>query len=330
MTNAIDRAASVLMGATMMTLAWLAAADAAGFDCQQARTPRERAICGDPSLSLADDRLASSYRSDVARVSPEAALVIRNDQRAWLKDLDALCTPGTSADPFRACLLRAYGERQRALDDLVQQHGPFTFFIVHRSLVKRMSDDTLVSTAEYPQIDRPQSPAQRAWNRSVERSPDKASSCDDGAGEMDEARSVRFATSMIISTSLDTYFYCTGTPHGTGMRVSSADMLTPSLHKLTPEELFKSGAPWKAFVGAAVAAGVRAAAESGGYSPPEIPKPTDDFGTDMSKWALGTDGVTVEFDPYELNMGRNFEPRVLVTWRELAPFLKTGIGLPPP
>lgn len=68
-------------------LASLAApALAASFDCSQARTPVERAICADPSLSAQDEQLALLFEQ--AKLHGERSEVIRQ-QKGWLKTRDA-------------------------------------------------------------------------------------------------------------------------------------------------------------------------------------------------------------------------------------------------
>ena len=55
---------------------------AASFDCGQARTPVERAICTDPSLSAQDEQLALLFEQ--AKLHGERSEVIRQ-QKGWLK-----------------------------------------------------------------------------------------------------------------------------------------------------------------------------------------------------------------------------------------------------
>jgi uncharacterized protein len=59
---------------------------AASFDCGQARTPVERAICTDPSLSAQDEQLALLFEQ--AKLHGERSEVIRQ-QKGWLKTRDA-------------------------------------------------------------------------------------------------------------------------------------------------------------------------------------------------------------------------------------------------
>ena len=81
---------------------------AASFDCEAARTPVERQICGDPLVSELDEHLARYYR--VAQGTLERGRTcLRDDQRRWLREDRNACD-----DP--ECLARAYGLRLRELE----------------------------------------------------------------------------------------------------------------------------------------------------------------------------------------------------------------------
>ena len=62
------------------------AARAASFDCGQARTATEKAICANPALSALDGELAAAYTQRLAR-DPS----VRQIQRAWLAARSAGC-----------------------------------------------------------------------------------------------------------------------------------------------------------------------------------------------------------------------------------------------
>lgn len=90
--------------------AWLSlqTASAASFDCAKARTPTEKLICGDPTLSRLDEQLDDAYRSAQRRVESRTAL--RDAQRKWLSTRRDVCTDV-------ACLRAAYLARIEALLD---------------------------------------------------------------------------------------------------------------------------------------------------------------------------------------------------------------------
>ena len=66
---------------------------AASFDCTKARTPLEKGICSDPSLSAADDELNAAWKSTLKSFPLPAFL--RTSQQLWLKET-ATCVQAKS------------------------------------------------------------------------------------------------------------------------------------------------------------------------------------------------------------------------------------------
>lgn len=69
-------------------------ADPAGsgpsFDCAKASTPAENAICTSPDLTVLDRRMGDAYRARLV-AQPGSADILRQQQRAFIKDRDARC-----------------------------------------------------------------------------------------------------------------------------------------------------------------------------------------------------------------------------------------------
>lgn len=84
---------------------------AASFSCAKARSAVEKAICGDPKLSSQDEQLAEAYKTALLKAGTGAAAV-RQDQRAWLKNLDASCGGDSQ---IQACIARHQADRIQAL-----------------------------------------------------------------------------------------------------------------------------------------------------------------------------------------------------------------------
>src|SRR5437588_326857 len=87
---------------------------APSFDCSQAKTTVEVAICGDPELRAGDTLMAELFAA--ARVSafgkgPSNELA---EQRKWLKSRAAECTGAKGAD-WLACLRRVQDQRNADL-----------------------------------------------------------------------------------------------------------------------------------------------------------------------------------------------------------------------
>lgn len=303
---------------------------AASFDCGGAATPRERAVCADPDLSRADDALDRSYRVVLGRLSTQAAVLIRHGQRDWLRSLDERCRSSPEEDGVRRCLADAYRDRQRDLADAVQVTGPFTIVSVDDVLVRRVDDDLLVSTVEYPQIDHPTTAALLAWNRAHVLRPATTGDCDGPGGQLDQRIRVNFATPMLINQSRTSWFSCPGTPHGYGSAIASTVVLAPTPHELRAADLFRPGSGWDVRLGDLVVAGVRAALDRQNIrdSAPSWDQ-VRETAARPSSWTLRRDALVVFFNPYDLGMGRTFAPEIAVPWPDLATCLRPGVGLPP-
>lgn len=81
-------AAVILIGAP--------AAGAASFDCRKASTPVEKMICGTSELSALDEELSRSYRR--AFEGSDESPRLRQQQRAWIRDVRDRCTTEICAD----------------------------------------------------------------------------------------------------------------------------------------------------------------------------------------------------------------------------------------
>ena len=304
-------------------------AAAAGFDCTQATTGREHLICSTPALSDADTALTALYRHQLALLSQAARPTLVADQLAWLGTLDSACSatgPDGQATRMASCLKAAYDSRMDALHTLVVQHGPFLFFQVNRKLSGRVQGVDLTSTASYPQIDRAADPATRRWNAAQVIAPERTSPC--GGGTMADVVVVTFATIELVNTTRNSSFYCPGTAHGTDIVQQETMLLRPSLHRMTPGDLFSPETSWKQYLADLVEDGVEHEAGVTHDDPGRLSiDTTRSAAIDPQHWSFGETGLTVSFDSYELNMGRGFTPQILIPWTRLKPFLNPELGL---
>ncbi|MFZ6768632.1 lysozyme inhibitor LprI family protein [Undibacterium sp. Di26W] len=83
---------------------------AASFDCAKARTPTEKAICAEPSLSSLDTEVGQAFKAAQA-LWPAGNWkdFLRAEQREWLKTRDAECKSDVT------CLKMDYGRRLKFL-----------------------------------------------------------------------------------------------------------------------------------------------------------------------------------------------------------------------
>jgi uncharacterized protein len=88
---------------------------APSFNCEQARSGTETAICADENLSRLDAQMGRSYREVLRRASPEMEASIKSEQRQWLRNRDQQCT----SDP--ACIATQLSSRTQQLQQELSQ-----------------------------------------------------------------------------------------------------------------------------------------------------------------------------------------------------------------
>lgn len=99
----------------LMSLAFTCVTQASSYDCATANSKTEKAICGDPQISLLDEKLGKLWQSTLSNVADPKAL--KADQRQWLKNRNT-CGDQT------ACLRRQYLMRLTELEHATQ---PFSW-----------------------------------------------------------------------------------------------------------------------------------------------------------------------------------------------------------
>ncbi|WP_447786126.1 lysozyme inhibitor LprI family protein [Pseudomonas germanica] len=99
----------------LTSLAFASVTHASSFDCSTANNKTEKAVCGDPQISLLDEKLGKLWHSTLTSVPDAKAL--KADQRQWLKSRNA-CGDQT------ACLRREYLMRLSELEHATQ---PFSW-----------------------------------------------------------------------------------------------------------------------------------------------------------------------------------------------------------
>ena len=201
--------------------------------------------------------------------------------------------------------------------------GPYLFFTVNRQLSSQVRGADLIATASYPQIDKPADAAERSWNAAHVITPAIASPCDNGAGKVVDQSTVNFATAGLINVTKDSYFYCPDTPHGYDNLEQETVVLRPDPHLLVTTDIFMSNTPWKKYLADTVASQVSLTKGDEFHL-----KYVRSSAIDPKHWIFGRDGLTVSFEPYELGMGRNFAPQILISWNTLKQYLNPTIGLP--
>ncbi|MCH7335403.1 hypothetical protein [Acinetobacter sp. NIPH 2699] len=106
----------------LMSTLFLSNANAASFSCKAAQLKAEQQICNDRGLNDADVKLATTYQI-ILHALPMGGRDAEKDKQFQLLKQRNACGANTP------CIKRAYSQRQRQLDQLLQarvlSRGPF-------------------------------------------------------------------------------------------------------------------------------------------------------------------------------------------------------------
>ena len=116
----------LVIGSNLLQLTSTGSAHAAGFNCQSARSPLEKRICDDATLSRADELLAHVYRAQLAATPMELRQRLRESQRSWLAYIGPYCS--IPADHRRQCLRDGFADRTKELGATMRKVGGKSFF----------------------------------------------------------------------------------------------------------------------------------------------------------------------------------------------------------
>ena len=324
----------------------IASSPAASFDCGKARSDRERTICSNPGLSQTDERLDAAYVADLAKLSPGGKVALRDEERAWLRSLDASCLPppvkARAAAGYRtACLVEAFGKRQVILARAVFSAGPYVFRVHHEEAVFGPAPGSgpgfgFGVRVDYPQVDGTTDPGLLAWNASVARTPRDVGRCGSGFTAASYRVTVDFATATAVAIHVRNTRMGCPVSSARGEVVSgvigvadgdSVAVVRPAFRSLGGTALFRPGADWRHFLGAKVDAGARAVAASLRCDPAAIPL-LDVLAEDSTRWRFSAVGLYVAFAPGDLGPRCVMSTAPTVTWKELTPYLDPAFGAP--
>lgn len=107
-----------LLVASLATLYVIQPAKAASFDCMQATTNVEHAICDSKNLSDLDSRLNENYKEAIENLPDDDVIELRKDQRAWLKERNA-CTQNPAQQ--ETCMENLFRKRSDNLQATANQ-----------------------------------------------------------------------------------------------------------------------------------------------------------------------------------------------------------------
>jgi len=316
---------------------------AASFDCAKASTSFEHAICDNPDLSLADERLATTYATAIGGLSEIALEEVRGDQRAWLDYAQRACT--RDAEPLTSgaydergvyCLNDVFNSRSRVLETSRMMDGlrvyPSARYAALPDPYEAENPDSNWPVARHElalvQIDGEEGYVhvfndlvrleggviarvfgEQGGPESVETDPSSDST---NSITIDEISGNR------LSVTVNTYWYGHGAAHG-NYTVSYQHFLKDEGRWLEAGDIF-AGKGWqKKLLGLVIEA---AEAEHGDALWPDSLGDLTDVVTDPARWDLSDPyGLVVQFQPYEISAYAYGAPTARVSWEALASIL---------
>jgi len=328
----------------LLTLAIAAPANAASFDCGKATTAFENAICDNPKLSAADEKLATAFATAIGGLSKSALGEMRADQRAWLDFAASSCTddaqPLSDFDTYDErqleCLDSAFVARLGVLEQS-RMLGGYRFAV--SSQYSALPDPDEVDDANsywkvathqlsYPVLDADDENA-LAFNAFIAKAAEEASgSMSEGSDVMAEAQSdstTGFSLDEVLynrfSLKLNTYWFGHGAAHG-NWSVSYEHYLLNRQRALEASDMF-SGDDWQGKLTELSLAELKR--EHGDNL--QLDDGTDISGivTDPTRWSFASDyGLTIQFEPYEVSAYAYGAPTIVVSWESLTDILAEG------
>ncbi len=321
-------------------------AQAASFDCTKAATPFEAAICGNETLSKADERLARTYATAIGGLSEPALVVMRDGQREWLRFAQRACT--RTAEPLTegsydergvGCLTDLFGSRSTALETSRMMQG-IRFYPISRyaaapdpyeadnpdsnwpvsqhelTLVQIDGDEDYVSVFNDLVRQEGGFDVDLLTGGAEDEGGDDASSDSSNSISVDE-----LAGEGRITLQVGTYWYGHGAAHGNWGQ-SYRHFLVEEARWMRAQDLF-SGKGWqKALLDLTVAA---LRAEHGDMLMLDDPSYIADSVIDPARWSLSDPyGLIIQFQPYEVAAYAYGAPTARVSWEALEPYLAEG------
>lgn len=330
----------IILSAILFILPMLAAAPApaASFDCGRASSVVERTICTRADLSRADDALAKAYATAIGGLSPKALAAQQAGERSWLQYRDAYCgDPSTRSgerrvDAIARCLADAYAERIETLE-ASRMAGGLRFYTIDRYAVVPDPDSAETRTKlaakvlSYPQIDGGDALAD-SFNAWVERlvAPDKAmfgppSGKDGDIAGGTEDEKIRYVASAgrfgAISLERTLSWYGHGAAHP-NYEISYAHFLRDALRPLRAADLFKGN--WQKPLRTMVLAELKE--NLGGMLMLDDAHSIDRLIVSPGRWAFSTQGLTVQFQPYEVAPYAAGAVSVTIPWFKMQDFMQ--------
>jgi uncharacterized protein len=329
-------------------------AHAASFDCKKASTPQEKAICGSPDLSAADDRMAAAYKNLLSGIPADMVSDVRSEQREWVKGLAKDC-----ADDGKMveCLGKKYKTRIEVLQGMLVHQGGVVFVMRDITLLSPDSAADKANmpageeenpgfgtlNASWPQAIGPKevvaTPEWRAWNTAVERAAQSMATNEkpeqnsrwkkewaDGV-EADLTATLQNVGQGRVSVHLENDIMGHGAAHPNESWMSFHWLLKEQ-REMKADDVFKPGSGWKRLVDARCVAALKKQFSDQGGAYDDLEKNVAGVTGSPRNWEMDGKGLTIVFPEYSVSPRVEPADPVTIPWSALQPFLSPGFIRP--
>lgn len=320
------RLLAALLALLFLTLtAYLA--QAASFDCTQAETSLETAICGYEPLSEADEVLATAYATAIGGLSKAATNAMRADQREWLDYAAYVCieeADDDAPDTRGNCLTALFQDRIATLEASRMRSG------------RRIYISTSYDAAPDPQAEA-DSPWRIATHEITLAQMDGDSALADGFNAMIQAARDDYgwfypgteqdaSSDTVLTGTVETllprritvrfggYWYGHGAAHG-NYSIEFLHYLPDENRLMTAEDVF-SAPGWRETLLDLTVAALKD--EHGENLMLDNPQDIAEAVADPRRWLFGDYGLVIQFQPYEVSAYAYGAPTATVRWEDIA------------
>lgn len=297
----------------------------ASFDCAKAQSSLEKAICVDPELSVADEKLAAAYAAAREGLGEGGRQALLWGQRDWLDYAERACTadaaPQTGAynDDGRSCLLGVFNQRVSVLAQGREIDG-MRFYVRSAYNVLRDPEATAESWNKVAlkslnslRMDGDSSLAV-AFNRFADQidalTLEAIESAKDPYTDLDVIVEISHLDAARISLEETGYTYGHGAAHPNSF-VAHHHFLRAGMRPLAATDLF-SDPEWVKVVTPKIIALLKASL--GADTIWEDLEGIEKTVADPTAWILNEHGFGVQFQPYEVAAYAFGAPAVFVPW----------------
>jgi uncharacterized protein len=313
-------------------------AAAASFDCAKAATSFETAICASPELSGLDDALAQAYATALGGLTPAATDEVKATQHVWLDYAARVCSDdakpiaGTYDAAQTQCLANTFRARMGTLE-ASRMLGGFRFYPFERYLAEK---DTDIETNGFSKV------AEKHFETvRMDRDDDLASAFNgmtdtmregytelfapdgdqlqtgDTTDDIDIKTTVKEVTNRRITLVTNEYWYGHGAAHG-NYAITYDHFLIDEKRPLVASDIF-DGADWEAKLSALVLTAAKARLGDAFFA--ESADDLPDLAVDPGRWDFSRQGLTVQFQPYEIASYADGAVTVTLPWSALTEVL---------